>query len=269
MEAAGQPVDLVTTFALPFSSCTLCEILGVPHSERDEFERPNAIIDDPEASGAVRSAALADFSAYCSKVIKRKRVQPGDDLLSEFLAGGDLSDGEIAGAALLLFGAGHDTTANMVALSAFALLSDRAKWEALSADSSQLGVAVEELLRYLTIVQRGAFTRTALEDIDVDGVIIREGERVTVSLAAANRDPGKFDGPDVLDLARDATGHLAFGHGRHMCLGQHLVRLEMQVALGALIERFPTLNLAVPAEEVPFRSVKEIIYGVARLPVVW
>src|SRR5262249_25726841 len=156
----------------------------------------------------------------------------------------ELTDDEIAGAVLQLFDAGHETVANMLALGVFALLTHEAAWETLTADPSRADVAVEELLRYVSISNHGAFTRTAGEDVELDGVAIKAGESVTVSLAAANHDPKVFDCPGRLDFSREASGHIAFGYGRHICLGQHYARLQLQVALEALATHFPTLRLA-------------------------
>lgn len=133
----------------------------------------------------------------------------------------------------------------------FALLNHPDQLAALCADPSGVDLAVEELLRYLTITHTNV--RAALEDVELDGHLIRAGETVTLAVQTANRDPERFPDPDTLDLSRQATGHLAFGHGIHQCLGQQLARVEMRVALPALFGRFPTLRLAVPAEDVPLR----------------
>lgn len=267
--AKGQPADLVSVFALPFSSCVICALMGVPDSERGRFERPTAIGDDPRTSREQKVEAIDGFLTWCHAIIAGKRAEPGDDLLSKLVLDSELSDEEIAGIAFQLFGAGHDTTASMIALGAFTLLRESERWDWLRENPHQIDPAVEELLRYLTIVQRGAFTRTALEEVEVAGATIAKGEDVTVALSVANRDPEKFTDPDVLDLAREERGHVAFGHGRHICLGQHFARLEIKVGLRALIERFPTLRLAIPSDEVTFRQGDDVIYGVASLPVSW
>ncbi|ADB50378.1 cytochrome P450 [Conexibacter woesei] len=269
MERQGSPVDFVRAFAAPVPGLAICAMLGVPGSDREHFERPTQVSEDPRSTAEEQIAANNEFRAYSHGVIQRKRAEPGDDLLSEVIATSDLSDAELAGLALQLFSAGHETTVSMLALSLLALLGDRRRWEQLCADPSLVDGAVEELLRYLTIVQVGAFTRTATEDVELDGTVVKAGEGITVSLSAANRDPSKFPDPDLLDLARDASGHVAFGHGRHICLGQHFARLELQVALAALTRRFPTLRLAVPSEEVPMYPSEQFLYGVHELPVAW
>lgn len=269
MEEAGRPVDLVRTFALPISSFTICEVLGVPHADREQFERPSAVLADPHADTEEKRAALVDFSAYCLQVVAEKRASPGGDILSELILRGELSEDEIVGLARQLFEAGHETTAAMLALSVVTLLGERARWEALRADPSRIENAVEELLRYLSILQMGTFSRTALEDVELGDVVVKRGEKVVVSVAAANRDPEKFPDPDRLDLGRDAGGHLAFGHGRHMCIGQHLARLELTVGLRGLLRRFPRLDLGVGVEELRFFDGNHQLYGVETLPVTW
>ncbi len=269
MEEAGPPVDLVEMFARPVTELLLCELLGIPASERHVFHRLTEVDTDENASQEVRDANREEFLAYSRAMVQRKRAEPGDDILSDLVRRDDLTDDELAGTAMVtLFEAGHETTATMLSLGVFALLTNRSRWEALRANPSLIGTAVEELLRYLSIFP-DAFTRTAVEDVELDGTVISAGQSVTVSLAAANRDPEKFPNPDELDLTRDSQGHVTFGQGRHMCLGQHLARLELRIGLSELIRRFPTLRLAVPTAEVPFHGDERIIYGIRGLPVTW
>jgi cytochrome P450 len=162
--------------------------------------------------------------------------------------------------------AGLDTTANMLGLGTFALLSNPDQFAALRDDPALAPQAVEELMRYLTLIH--TTVKTAVEDVELEGRTVRAGETVVMSVDAANRDPLRFPDPDTLDLTRKATGHLGFGHGIHQCLGQQLARVEMQVALPALVSRFPTLRLAVDPEQVPLRTDMNI-YGVHSLPVTW
>lgn len=171
------------------------------------------------------------------------------------------------GSSLVLFAAGLDTTANMLSLGTFALLRNLDQLAALRADPGLTDGAVEELLRYLTVAK--TFMRTALEDVELGGRTIEAGTTVVLSYHTANRDPERFADPDVLDLRRKYDGHLAFSHGIHQCLGQQLARVEMRVAFRALIDRFPTLRLAVPAEEVALRPETADIFGVKSLPVTW
>jgi cytochrome P450 len=269
MAQAGPPVDLVESFALPIPSLAICELLGVPYSERDKFHQYSTAIDDPAATVDDIVAGYRAFDGLIRRVIAHELVQPGEGLLGRVIRSGELTEKELVGVGKLLVAAGHHTTKNMLALGTFTLLYDRRRWVALNADPQSMVATVEELLRYLTIFQIGAFTRTALEDLELGGVLISSGQSVTVSLSAANRDPERFDEPDVFDPTRPATGHLAFGHGVHMCLGQHLARIELQVGLAGLLRRFPTLRLAIPAEEVQMHPGDVGQAGVARLPVAW
>ncbi|WP_214318355.1 cytochrome P450 [Nonomuraea sediminis] len=265
MERGGGPVDLVQVFAQPIPALMICELLGVPYADRESFHRHVKALSGADATQEEQFAAYTAIRDYVRELVEAKRAQPTDDLLSD-LTTTDLTDEELAGVGGFLLGAGLDTTANMLALGTFALLRHPDQLAMLRADPGLTEQAVEELLRYLTIAHTGA--RSALEDVELDGHLIRAGETVTVSIQAADRDPAKFPDPDRLDLRRQATGHLGFGHGIHQCLGQQLARVEMRVAFPALLSRFPTLRLAVPAEEVPMRHGLDV-YGVYRLPVTW
>ncbi|MFF0739548.1 cytochrome P450 [Streptomyces sp. NPDC004111] len=265
MERGGGPVDLVEAFAQPIPALMICELLGVPSADRDKFQRwANIMITqstDQEAAGA----AMAALGAYMSDLVAEKRANPTDDMLGDLTAS-DLSHDELTGLGAFLLGAGLETTANMIALGTFALLNNPDQLALLRADPDLAPQAVEELMRYLTIAH--TTMKSALEDVELDGKVIRAGETVTMSIEAANRDPLRFPDPDVLTLDRKATGHLGFGHGIHQCLGQQLARVEMQVAIPALIARFPSLRLAAPADDVPLRTGASI-YGVHSLPVTW
>jgi cytochrome P450 len=263
----GAPADLVADYATPVSTLTLCALLGLPEGDRARLERLTALLVDDVAAGAgERIGALRELAGYCRDVAAAKRRAPGPDLLSDLVVRGELNDDEVAGAALDLCSAGHETTSRLLAYCAFFLLADPARARAFRAT----GPAVEELLRYLTVVPNGvavAFPRTATADVELDGATIRAGEVVAVSLAAANRDAGRFADPDAYAPGRDARGQLAFGHGRHVCLGQHLARAQLEIALGRLFARFPALRLAVPADEVPVRLA--LNHRVRALPVAW
>jgi cytochrome P450 len=273
MAAEGPPVDLLQVFALPIPSLAICDMLGIPHDERHRFEGPHDAAFDSERSDAERDAAYTEFLGFVREIADRKRTNPGDDLISEVVATGELRDEELPGVVEQLISAGHHTTANMLALSVYFLLAERGRWESLraavAADPAAIEPAVEELLRYLTLVQVGAFTRTATEEVELGGAAVGAGQSVLVSLAAANRDPARFPDPDRFDPGRDASGHLSFGYGRHMCLGQHLARLELQVGLLGLLTSFPTLELAVPADDVRQHDGRNLLAGVYGLPVTW
>ncbi|MEV0385578.1 cytochrome P450 [Nonomuraea sp. NPDC050643] len=264
MEAKGPGADLVEAFARPVPAVMICELLGVPYAERDRFQSLAATVSEG-ATAEEQFAAYTEVGRYIGDLVTAKRAHPTDDLLSD-LTTTDLSDEELSGIGGFLLGAGLDTTTNMIALGTFALLEHPGQFALLRADPALAGKAVEELMRFLTITHTGA--RAALEDVELDGQVIRAGETVALALQAANRDPRRYPDPDVLDLTRDATGHLSFGHGVHQCLGQQLARVEMRAALPALAARFPSLRLAVAPEEVPMRDGMDI-YGVHRLPVTW
>ncbi|MEU9502168.1 cytochrome P450 [Streptomyces sp. NPDC048196] len=266
MERRGGPLDLVEAFAQPVPALMICELLGVPSADRDVFQRHTALVTDHGVTQEERTTAYLAIQEILHELVVAKRNRPTDDLLGDLAQSGELSDEELAGIGTFLLGAGLDTTANMLALGTFALLSHPEQLAALRGDPELADRAVEELMRYLSIADMGL--RAALEDVEVAGQLIRAGESVTLSLQAANRDPARFPAPDTLDLRRKATGHLGFGHGSHQCLGQQLARVEMRVAFPALLTRFPTLRLAVPPEDVPLRTASNI-YGVHRLPVTW
>ncbi|WP_166355573.1 cytochrome P450 [Phytoactinopolyspora limicola] len=268
LEEMDSPQDLVENFALPVSSMSICELLGAPYGDRCKFEDLASVGIDPESSVDDLMSVRQDFYDYATSLIEGGRAS-SDGILYALANEGQLTTSEQLGVAEQLFVAGHHTSANMLALAVCTLLEDRRRWDYLRADFSTIGGAVEELLRYLTIFQVGAFTRTALCEVEINDIVIKSGDPVTVSLLAANHDPDQFDQPSELNLGRSASGHLAFGHGVHQCLGQHLARLELEVALSGLVSRFPTLRLAVPFDDIAFFGGDQMIYGVRKLPVVW
>jgi cytochrome P450 len=267
MADAGAPIDFVSTFAAPVSLWSQCTLLGIPADEAQRFYYIGHQLTDRTIPAAEAVGAWREAWEYVRALSRQRRQKPIDDVISAIAARNELSDEEVADTVLVLFQAGLDTTGDMIAFGLFILLCHPDQLDALRNDPSMVGSAVEELLRY------GGFfhtaTRNALEDIELDGTSIKAGETVVVSLPAANRDPAKFDEPDNLDLRRSATGHLAFAQGGHMCAGQHLARLELQVSLTALNSRFPTLRLAVPQDQVPVYGPRYLNPGVHELPVTW
>ncbi|WP_405145317.1 cytochrome P450 [Sphaerisporangium sp. NBC_01403] len=265
MERHGPPVDLMRSFALPIPSLVICELLGVPYSDRESFQEHSTALMRLDNSPQEMFAAYNALRDFMGKLVLAKRAKPTDDLLSGLTTSG-LTDEELTNIGFTLLGAGHETTANMLSLGAFALLRHPDQLAVLRADPGGIDQAVEELLRYLSIIP--CTVRVALEDVELGGQTIKAGQTVTLSVPAANRDPQRFADPDSLDLRRSASGHVAFGHGIHQCIGQQLARVEMRVGYAALFERFPTLRLAVAPEEVPLRD-DMLIYGVHSLPVTW
>ncbi|MEU8687985.1 cytochrome P450 [Streptomyces sp. NPDC048665] len=266
MEKAGPPTDLVTAFAKPIPAIIICELLGVPYEDRGSFQEQIDAFLGGETTEEELIAAYTATQEYLAGLVAAKRANPTDDVLSD-LTDSDLTEEELRGIALILLAAGFDTTANMLALGTFALLRNPEQLAALRADPALIDRSVEELLRYLSVAK--TFMRTALVDIELGGQTIEAGTTVVLSYNTANRDPERFTDPHLLDLHRQDGGHLAFGHGIHQCLGQQLARVEMRVAFPALLNRFPTLRLAVPAEEVGLRPETADIYGVKSLPVTW
>ncbi|MYV74747.1 cytochrome P450 [Streptomyces virginiae] len=266
MEKAGPSADLVTAFAKPIPTIIICELLGVPYEDRASFQEQIDKFMNGETGDEELMAAYTATQTYLAELVAAKRANPTDDVLSE-LTDSDLTDEELQGISLILLAAGFDTTANMLSLGTFALLQNPEQLAALRADPALIDQAVEELLRYLSVAK--SFMRTALEDVEVGGQTIEAGTTVVLSYNTANRDPERYPDPHMLDLGRDSGGHLAFGHGIHLCLGAQLARIEMRVAFTALLGHFPTLRLAVPAEDVALRPETADIYGVKSLPVTW
>ncbi len=277
LAVAGPPADLVPTFAQPVPLLVMCELLGVPEEDRAEFQDRSMM---PQRLGADLVAVMRaadDMYDYMRELAVWRRAEPGDDVLSELAdPANKLTDHELASLGVTLLIAGVDTTANMIGLGCYQLLAEPAGWADLvaaaeetpgDAESGLTESAVEELLRYLSIVQFG-LNRWAVADIEIGGQLIRAGEMVFGVLSAANWDPDRFSEPDRFDLHRGRTAHLAFGYGIHQCVGQQLARLELQVVFTELPRRFPSLRLAVAADQVPMRQ-DMVIYGVHGLPVTW
>ncbi|GAA3621495.1 cytochrome P450 [Nonomuraea rosea] len=269
MKAAGTRADLVPAFALPLPSLVICELLGVDYADRAEFQERTAVGLNASSTPQEQATARAELYAFMRRLVAAKHANPADDLLSGLIHDTDppLTDAQLVDVALLLLTAGHETTANMLGLGTFALLEHPDQLAALRADPGLLDNAVEELLRFLSILQLGV-SRVATEPVTLGGVDLPAGATVVIATPEVNRDPRHWDDPDALDVRRPRTPHLAFGHGVHQCLGQQLARIELRIGLGELISRLPDLRLAVPAEQVPVRD-EMLIFGVRSLPVTW
>jgi cytochrome P450 len=272
MLAVGGPVDLVQAFALPVPSLVICRLLGVPYEDHDFFQENSKTLITRDAAMEDRMAAHGRLLGYLDELMGEKLARPGDDLLSglvERVGSGDLSRQDVAQIGVLLLLAGHETTANMIALGTLALLEHPDQFALLrdTDDPRLVASAVEELLRYLSIVHGGR-RRAVLEDIEIAGQVLRAGEGVIMPNDIANRDPEAFADPDRLDITRDARRHVAFGFGVHQCLGQPLARMELQVVYSTLYRRIPTLRLAAELDALPFKHDGSV-YGVYELPVTW
>jgi cytochrome P450 len=267
IELGGPPADLVTAFAQPVPWLVICEVLGVPQADLGLLEPELKALLDLGSPHQRLAAALGTLTGYLGDLIVRGRREPACGLLHELVTFTDLTDEELTNVALVLLTAGVLPTRNTLALGTFALLQNPWQRAVLTSEPACAGTAVDELVRYLS-VNRFDVRRAALEDVELAGEVIRAGETVVMALGAANRDPARFTGPDILDLRRQSSGDLAFGHGIHHCLGQHMARLELRHGFTQLFARFPRLRLAVPVSQVPMLDNSEL-YGVAELPVTW
>jgi cytochrome P450 len=266
--AGGDPVDLVRTFAHPIPSLVICELLGVPADERADFQRISNNRFDVSGAPGGGLDAIGEALNYLGGLVSRQRAQPGDGLLGRLVRehGDNLTDRELAGLADGLLTGGHDTTASMLALGTVLILGNP-DYRAAALDPARVGGLVDELLRYISVVQV-AFPRWARRDTEIAGQRVGAGDMVICSLSGANRDAELGADMERVDPDRDIKPHLAFGFGIHHCVGAQLARREMAIAYPALLRRFPTLRLAVPAEELAYRPFS-IVYGVGSLPVAW
>lgn len=274
MTAQGPPAELVRAFALPVPSTVICALLGVPYADHEFFEEQSRrLLRGPTAADA--QDARDRLQAYLDALIDRKQRQEEadgadegllDELVRQRLREGELDREELTALAMILLVAGHETTANMISLGTYTLLRHPDRLAELRADPSLLPAAVEELMRMLSIAD--GLLRVATEDIEVDGTTIRAGDGVVFSTSVINRDEDVYPAPDTLDWHRPARHHVAFGFGIHQCLGQNLARAELEIALRTLFERLPTLRLAVPPDEIPFKP-GDTIQGMLELPVTW
>ncbi|MFJ6216217.1 cytochrome P450 [Streptomyces sp. NPDC092296] len=262
--------DLVPAFALPVPSTVICELLGVPYADHEFFELQTSRMVQATSTAEEAAAASAALVGYFDDLIARKEAEPGEGLLDELiadrLATGQLGRTELASIAMFMLVAGHETTANMIGLSILSLLEHPAQLAALRADEGIASSAVEELLRFLSVADE--LQRVAAADIEIGGVVVKEGDGVYLPNAAANRSPEVFEDPDTLDVRRGSRGHLAFGYGIHQCIGQNLARAELEIALYELARRIPTLRLAEPIEALGVKPGGSV-QGVFRLPVTW
>jgi cytochrome P450 len=272
MIATGPPADLVSAFALPVPSTVISLLLGVPYEDHEFFQNGSNSALDSRRSDEERMQTQLEMFAYMTELVDRKTREPGDDLLSklvtDYVATGELNRETAAATAMIMLAAGHETTANMLALGTIALLDHPDEYARLGGDDPvAVSNIVEELMRYLTIVH-SLIDRVATEDLTIGGQQILAGETVLMNLPAGNWDPDFVERPADFDINRGTRGQLGFGFGAHQCLGANLARTEMHVAFGTLARRLPGLALAVPAEQLVFQNNKEI-YGVTELPVTW
>ncbi|SFB36577.1 Cytochrome P450 [Amycolatopsis marina] len=261
-------VDLLETFAFPLPITVICELLGIPDDDKEDFRRWSGTLVSASPAEDVERAS-GEMSSYLLSLVEAKRAAPGDDLLSSLVhvsdEGDQLSEVELVSMIFLLLVAGHETTVNLIGNGVLALLRHPDQLAALRADPSLVPNAVEEFLRYEGPVNIATLRFTA-EPLPVGDVTIPEGEFVMISLLAANRDSTRFAEPDRFDVRRPAGGHLAFGHGIHFCVGAPLARLEADIAVRRLLERFADLRLAAEPESLRWRD-STLMRGLETLPV--
>ena len=267
--AGPQPADML---ALPVPTVVISEMLGVPYEDHEFFqEHANAGLARFAAADAMQKGAMS-LHQYLINLVEEKQANPAEDAVSDLaerVTAGEISVKEAAQLGTGLLIAGHETTANMIGIGILALLENPEQADFLrnAEDPKVIANAVEELMRYLSIIQNGQ-RRVAIEDIEISGETIRAGEGIIIDLAPANWDAKAYPEPDKLDLARDAGQQLGFGYGRHQCVGQQLARAELQIVFHTLLRRIPTMRLAIGFDEVPFKHDR-LAYGVYELPVSW
>lgn len=268
MEAEGSPADLHQAIALPLPILVICELLGVPYEDRDDFRawsQDAGVVNDHARS----EAGIGKLFHYMLGLIAAKRDNPGEDVLSALCAAedGSLPDDEIArlGAGLLF--AGHETTVTRIGYGTVLLLTNPTERDALLADPELLSKGIEEIIRSQS-KGGGTLPRYARSDIEIAGVTIKAGELVIMDIGAGNHDLSVYSDPDRFDVARSANTHLGFGHGMHYCIGAPLARIELQAVFGQLLPRFPKLELAIPYERLRFQE-DQLTKGLLEVPVTW
>ena len=270
-QRAGQ-MDLITDFALQVPLSIIGRILGVPEEENPKFNRGmKAFIAIGSGPNPLLIPPLLSFMTYLRGLIRSRRRQPRDDLISALVEAQEqndqLTDDEILAMVFLLLSAGHETTVNLIGSGMLALLQHPDELERLRSEPALIKPAVEELVRFVVPAET-ASQRYTTEDVTLSDVTIPRGELVLAVIASANRDPQVFEHPDTLDLGRSPNRHLSFGQGMHYCLGAPLSRMEAQIAIGTLLRRAPGLRLSIPAEQLRWRS-SFIVRGLESLPVTW
>jgi cytochrome P450 len=275
MLKTGAPIDLVEHFAVPLPGVMICELLGVPYSDRERFYGwGSAFMSTTALTAEQREAAVGELGAYLAGLVEQRRREPADDLLSALVVARDehdrLTEAEVIGLAITLFTAGYESTASQIANFIYTLLTTPGQYRLLCERPDLVPGAVEELLRYVPLVaNEAALPRYAVEDVELGAGPVRAHEPVLVSMYAANRDPDVYEDPQTLDLTRlMPRPHLSFGHGAHHCIGAPLARMDLQVAMSALTTRLASLRLAVEPEQVAWKSGLAV-RGPIALPVAW
>ncbi|MEJ3747390.1 cytochrome P450 [Actinomycetes bacterium KLBMP 9797] len=274
MVASGPPADLVTAYATPLPIAVICALLGVPTTDQDRFHVwSEAIVSTTSLTVEQINQYMQNLFGYMSGLIAERRRQPQDDLISALVRARDedndrLSEDELLRLTAGLLAAGHETTVTQIPNFTYVLLTHPERLAELRERLDLVPAAVEELMRWVPLGVAAGFPRYATEDVELGGVLVRAGEPVLGAIAAANRDEQVFPDPDTLDFGRAHNPHMGFGHGPHHCVGAQLARMELQVAIAALVERFPALRLAVPEEGLEWKKGM-LVRGLKRMPVAW
>jgi cytochrome P450 len=261
--------DLISAFAYPLPITVIAELLGIPTADRDRFRHWTRVLLFGQSMEEINLAGL-EFVMYFHQMFDDRRVHPKEDLISGLVAveeGGEKLEGEeLMSMVFLLLVAGHETTVNLIGNGTLALIQHRDQFDKLRAEPELIRNAVEEMLRYNGPIE-AATNRWAFEDIEIGGKTIPMGDMVLPALCAANRDPAVFHEPDKFDITRaEAYKHIGFGNGIHYCLGAPLARLEGAIAINALVQRFPQLDLAAPVETLEW-SESLLLHGMRQMPV--
>jgi cytochrome P450 len=274
IETLPRPVDLVEQFSLPLPVQVICELLGVPASDRHTFHAwSDTLLGDWKRDPNEIKAAFDDIGAYLSRLIAVKRAEPADDLMTALIAARDshdkLSERELVTLSITVLVAGHETTANQINMFLLTLLRHPEELARLRADPDAIPQAVEELMRFVQLGEGGAsLPRVTTEEVELGGVTLPAGAPVLPVFTAANRDPAVFDAPEQLDLSRADNPHLGFGAGVHHCLGAQLARMELQESLRGLLRRIPDVRIAVPESELRFKPGM-VVRSLKALPITW
>ncbi|GGW62989.1 cytochrome P450 [Streptomyces xantholiticus] len=273
MEEIGPPADLVEDFSLPFAVSMICELLGVPPEDRKRFcTWSDALLTTTAHTPAQVRDHMMQMHDYLGGLVAQRRTRPTEDLIGSLVTARDaedkLTEGELVRLAEAILIAGYETSASQIPNFLYVLFRNPHLLERLRNDHDLIPDAVEELLRYVPIGTVDGFPRTATEDVELGGVLIRAGETVVPSMGAANRDPELFADPEELDLTRSPNPHLGFGAGPHHCLGAQLARVELQITLTTLFRRYPRLRLAVPEESLSWKAGL-MVRGMHTMPITW
>jgi len=274
MAKAGPPTDLSDALAVPLPGLMICELIGVPYADRDQFrDWVGAWMSVTALTPEQRGEYIGQLAGYLAGLAARRRQDPSDDLLGALVIasedGDRLTEDEVVALTMVILAAGYESTASQILNFTYALLTHPDQLALLRSRPDLMPGAVEELMRWVPLLAvSDVLPRYALADVELSGGTVRAGEPVLLAKHAANRDRRRYEDPDRLDITRDAQGQLGFGHGAHHCLGAPLARIDIQTALAAVLDRFPALRLAIPEADVEWKTGMAV-RGPVALPIAW